>query len=675
MKKRKALLFSLTAVGIWFAVPEKEMEAAFSDVNKDFWAEESIEYLNEEGIIGGYPDGTFRPGESITRIQAASMMVKALNLETTGRSAPDYEDISVGYARSGIVAAVNEEGIMSGNGNQFRPGEKITRAQMAAVLRRGFELGEYSEILFTDIDRSYWSFTDITTIAYHGITTGYEDGTFRPGNETTRAQFAVFLDNVMNLGENSAGNYDGIYPLQGGEVSRNGWTYTIRNHELVRYTEEEEEKEVILSDEEVTGDYFHDGGDWDANDADGLTEGTPLTIKGDWIYYTIHYRTGTHSGNKNFHLYRVRTDGTEKEQILNEPVDHYYIADRHIYYIGYEDHREMQDSYWKRARLDGSARTKLTSLQPEERQYYFDKHANNKYALEADGDSVYYSTESAIFQMNLNGQKQQRLINVPGRDMLLHKRSLYAGSYRGFYKISPDGSGHEQLSDEPVLDIAEIGDCLIVLTENKVYSYEEETSELKIVDELPVPATDFSRRDVALERTTGNNALLYFVNSNGKDPFYLIQEGEVTSSITMEEGFFQNVLAKERGNYYFTFGAESEGMIYKAEGSTKQWKSLGTIRDDLLHLYQDDTFIAVGKTKADEPNLTIIADAVNQEPKTFEVSLPLVSARRIEGLEKDGQIITFQLLGAEETEQQMRDRYEITFDLASGELMKMEKRE
>ncbi|MFD2707071.1 S-layer homology domain-containing protein [Salibacterium lacus] len=675
---RGAAVF-LTAAGVGLAVPGNEAEAAFSDIGNDFWAQDSIRSLSEEGIIGGYPDGTFRPGEPITRIQAASMMAQALDLETSGRTAPDYDDIPEGYNRAGIVAAVSEEDVMSGSGDSFRPGEYINRAQMAAVIHRGFDLTEHSEPMFTDVDRSFWSFTDISSIAHHGIASGYADGTFRPGNETTRAQFSVFLNNALNPGESSSGgSVDNASVLRGKEVSRNGWTYTIRSGDLVRYTEGEQEKEVVLSNEDVSGDYMHGGGTWGLNDASGLTEGTTLTLKGDWLYYPIHHRTGTHSGNKNFHLYRVRTDGTDKQLILDEPADHYYIKNNDIYYVGYEKQLQKAEPVWKRARLDGTGRTSLVSRPLlQERHDYFDDHDNTKYALETNGSTVYYGTPVETFSMNLNGNGEERLLNLPARDLVFHENSLYAGSYRGFYKVRPDGSGHEKLLDEEVRDIAETGGSLLVLTNQNLYTYDPGTSELDLVKNLPVPASEYTRRDVGLERSTGDHALLYFVNSNGKDLFYQIQDGDVTASKTIDDRFGLNILAKERKNYYFTFTgsrpeSSDEQTLYKAEGSTGQWKTLGTAADNLLHLYQDGTFIGLGQSSADEPSFTVMMDAAQQDAQKMELSLALASVHSFENLEKEGQNLQFELLGKENAGQQQNASYRVTFNLESGEVTGVE---
>ncbi|WP_096241737.1 S-layer homology domain-containing protein [Alteribacillus bidgolensis] len=172
----------------------------FTDVSSGFWAEKEIEYLAEEGIISGYEDGTFRPNEPVKRSQAASMIVEALDLDTTNRPAADFKDIDNSFHAYDVAATVQDEGIIGGRDGHFMPNNALTRGQMAAVLNRSFDFeqpeGTYN---FADVDEEDTFYNDISTIAEVGVTTGYsEDNTFRPNNETTRAQFSVFLARVLD---------------------------------------------------------------------------------------------------------------------------------------------------------------------------------------------------------------------------------------------------------------------------------------------------------------------------------------------------------------------------------------------------------------------------------------------------------------------------------------------
>jgi hypothetical protein len=207
---KKWLTGAAAAVMLSGLIPIKDAEAArlpFKDVPQDhpFWAEKEINYLIDEGIISGYPDGTFRPDATLTRQQAAGLMVQALDLNLEGRPDPNFKDIKKGAYYYEAIAAVADEGLIRGSNGNFRPNETITRAQMAAILRRAFQYKVDEFPRFMDIERTYWAFGDINAIAKNGITVGKSTNVngdyflyFSPGEATTRAQYSVFLARALN---------------------------------------------------------------------------------------------------------------------------------------------------------------------------------------------------------------------------------------------------------------------------------------------------------------------------------------------------------------------------------------------------------------------------------------------------------------------------------------------
>ncbi|WP_185819864.1 S-layer homology domain-containing protein [Salibacterium salarium] len=186
----------------------------FSDVNEEYWANDEIQYLADEGVISGYENGTFRPNEPVKRSQAASMIVEALDLDTQNRPDPDFRDIDETLPSYDVAATVQDEGIMGGKEGAFLPNDTLTRGQMAAVLERSFDLDEPSgDVTFSDVSEGFVFENEIKTIADEGITTGYdEDNTFRPNNDTTRAQFSVFLSRVLNEEDVSEEEDNVAYP-------------------------------------------------------------------------------------------------------------------------------------------------------------------------------------------------------------------------------------------------------------------------------------------------------------------------------------------------------------------------------------------------------------------------------------------------------------------------------
>ncbi|SFL87975.1 S-layer homology domain-containing protein [Salibacterium qingdaonense] len=171
----------------------------FSDVHSDFWAENEITFLAGEGVISGYPNGEFRPGNEVTRSQAALMIAASLNLDTGDRPSPGFEDVDESSHAYEAIAAVADEGIINGDDGAFMPNDPLTRGQMAAVLTRAYNLNADRTVDFADIEEDYIFYHDIQALAGADIATGYaEDNTFRPGEPTTRAQFSVFTARAMN---------------------------------------------------------------------------------------------------------------------------------------------------------------------------------------------------------------------------------------------------------------------------------------------------------------------------------------------------------------------------------------------------------------------------------------------------------------------------------------------
>ncbi|MGY4688456.1 C40 family peptidase [Salibacterium sp. K-3] len=177
---------------------EELPDGEYHDVDEDYWAYGSITELGKDGIISGYANSTFKPSDSITRGQAATLLMKALDLERTGNDT-GFSDVSADHTHAAAIKAVDDAGYITGNeeGN-FMPDEPMTRQQMAVVFYRAFDLkGTSYDGSFADVGGDHRYHTQIQALAGAGITTGNADGEFMPGRETTRAHFSVFLENAL----------------------------------------------------------------------------------------------------------------------------------------------------------------------------------------------------------------------------------------------------------------------------------------------------------------------------------------------------------------------------------------------------------------------------------------------------------------------------------------------
>ncbi|RAI13355.1 MAG: hypothetical protein DK841_03650 [Candidatus Melainabacteria bacterium] len=126
----KALLsVAVIAIGVMPAL-------AFPDVSKDYWAASQINLLSEQGVIVGYPDGTFKPDANVTRAEFAAMAIRALGQQHTKIAQPiTYADVDENYwAYQDIQKAVYFDLISNSKENDlFRPEDSVSRAESLSV--------------------------------------------------------------------------------------------------------------------------------------------------------------------------------------------------------------------------------------------------------------------------------------------------------------------------------------------------------------------------------------------------------------------------------------------------------------------------------------------------------------------------------------------------------------
>ena len=176
---------------------------SFADI-ENHWAKDFIQKTAEVGIMKGYADGTFRPEQNVTRAQAAAMLVRSLGL-TTQKQAP-FTDISSYDAKTqSEIAAAYANGLIKGTDGKFNPGQPITRAQLALMINRAYELQQKKPYVvkgnapFTDIAVYNEETKHAITMLYElGIVTGSE-GKFLPEASTKRSHAAKIFVNFSDL--------------------------------------------------------------------------------------------------------------------------------------------------------------------------------------------------------------------------------------------------------------------------------------------------------------------------------------------------------------------------------------------------------------------------------------------------------------------------------------------
>lgn len=180
--------------------------ASFSDV-KDQWFAPAVEEMAQRGLIGGFPDGTFRPGDWVKRGEGAKMTAQAVGqlpytLPQTGKG--DFADLqghwSAKYVRQLLVEEIIEP---EDYGTNYGPNQKLTRLEMVRMLLRllGFTPSEnwvesgFSDLASLDAEDRYYCEKAVEI----GLIQGYSDGLFRPDYPLSRAQAAVMFQRTLPL--------------------------------------------------------------------------------------------------------------------------------------------------------------------------------------------------------------------------------------------------------------------------------------------------------------------------------------------------------------------------------------------------------------------------------------------------------------------------------------------
>lgn len=179
-------------------IPYSSQAASATSFNDVTSFKKEIEFLTEKEIIFGYPDGTFRPNVPIQRVQSVQMIMREMNLELGKAPNPNFKDIKPGDRGYDEVAKAVELGIISGKGNNiFDPRGNLTRAEMAIILVRAYELGGIYPKGFTDVPISSKAYWYISSLAASNITVGYPNGKFEPAQPINRAQFSAFMARII----------------------------------------------------------------------------------------------------------------------------------------------------------------------------------------------------------------------------------------------------------------------------------------------------------------------------------------------------------------------------------------------------------------------------------------------------------------------------------------------
>lgn len=185
-------MVSLAAVLVLMLGLALPVEGA-ADLQESHEFYEEISYLMDRDVLRGYPDGTMRPDAGVTRAEAAIMITRLKEFDDAPRDT-GFPDVPASHKASGSIAAAAEAQLIEGYPDgTYRPDNTITRAEMAFILSRLFIVPFRADVSFTDISINMKVYEPVQKILAANITIGYPDKTFRPNATVTRGQFSAFL--------------------------------------------------------------------------------------------------------------------------------------------------------------------------------------------------------------------------------------------------------------------------------------------------------------------------------------------------------------------------------------------------------------------------------------------------------------------------------------------------
>ncbi len=251
-----ALSVTVGTVAPFITASPSLAQTTFSDVSSNYWAAQFIQQLSQRGVIAGFPDGSFRPEEPVTRAQFAAMVNKAFQ-KAQQRQPINFADVPSNYWASSAIGQAYTIGFLSGYpGNRFEPNQAIPRQQVLVSLANG--LG-YTPGGNTESTLQY--FNDASNIASYArspiaaatekqIVVNYPNVKFlNPTATATRAQVAAFIYQAL-VSSNQASAMNSPYVVALGQpTTPTPLSVTIPQGTAIPVKYDKAEKILVTKDE------------------------------------------------------------------------------------------------------------------------------------------------------------------------------------------------------------------------------------------------------------------------------------------------------------------------------------------------------------------------------------------------------------------------------------------
>nr|WP_106779819.1 S-layer homology domain-containing protein [Lysinibacillus timonensis] len=194
MKKVITIIIALILSLPLLPLRETFANQVFEDVPATHDYYDEIMYLLDKNVINEAEK--YGLNDIVTREEVAVMVSKAVGLDGTPRET-NFSDVLKSNPNSGYIQSAYEKGVLGGYPDgTFKPNQKVTRGQMAVFIANAFDLPDGVQV-FKDVKQGQTGYDQIKKLVAAGITSGYADGTFKPANHLTRAHISLFLVKAM----------------------------------------------------------------------------------------------------------------------------------------------------------------------------------------------------------------------------------------------------------------------------------------------------------------------------------------------------------------------------------------------------------------------------------------------------------------------------------------------
>ena len=188
----------------------------------------SSERVSQPKYISGFPDGTFKPGKEVSRAEAVRMFVKLVNngAELPKNPTTKFKDANNSWYSDEINFAANKGFIKGYADGTFKPNQAITRAEFAQMIAVFVKDGYPGTGELKDV-KGHWASDAINELYGNKNIKGYDDGTFKPDQKLTRAEAVTILNSVFGRNTKAASfenlNVSGLKEFS--DVAKSHWAY------------------------------------------------------------------------------------------------------------------------------------------------------------------------------------------------------------------------------------------------------------------------------------------------------------------------------------------------------------------------------------------------------------------------------------------------------------------